>query len=314
MAHPIKEYNKMEKILTICIPTYNRSKCIVEQLRRLSTLSGETKGQIEIFVSDNCSTDDTKEQVLKLKEDGIVDFVYNRNPKNLGMDGNFVTCFRYATTKYVWVLGDDDYIVTHNLEKLVAYLSDNKDRDYGLIHIRVQGAGKGDFQQYEDANKLLQDIGIWTTFISGNIVNTKFVAQTDFDKYMGTFFTLVPLYLKASLTSPDNMTVNIPIFALSTGKGVNGGYNFFQVFVANLLNIYHEFLGQGMTGETYESMRKCVLDYVTPSIHALLVKPNHSRMSAEKGWSICFKEFGTAKVLLKVAIYELNIVYHKFHK
>lgn len=301
----------MDKILTICIPTYNRSKCIVEQLNRLNMLSDKSKECIDIFVSDNCSTDDTQDKILEFKKLNNMNFVYNRNPGNLGPDGNFVTCFLYAKTKYVWVLGDDDYLIIDNLEKLIDFLVKTREKDYGLVHVRFEGKGIGDFQEYADSNLFIQDIGIWSTFISGNIVNTKFVPQIDFDKYLVTFFSYVPLYIKAALKSPDNLMVNISVFSTGADMGTNGGYNLFQVFVTNLLEIYHEFLGNGMTDATYEHMRNCVLNFVMPFIYRLLIKREKTGWASDKGWTICFKEFGVPRVLWKVCQYEAKRVWHK---
>ena len=53
-----------QPLLSICIPTYNRS----EQLRRaLESLVGqEGFSEVEVVISDNCSTDGTEEGTMRL--------------------------------------------------------------------------------------------------------------------------------------------------------------------------------------------------------------------------------------------------------
>ena len=43
------------------------------------------------------------------------------------MDGNFVYCFQNATSKYVWVLGDDDYLIEGTISRLLEIM-DSEDQ------------------------------------------------------------------------------------------------------------------------------------------------------------------------------------------
>lgn len=123
------------KVLSLCLPTYNRGWCIKEQIARLMTCSNTILDKMEIIISDNCSDDDTKDIVNNAIAAGFR-CRYIRNETNLGMDGNFVSCFQKATGKYVWLLGDDDLILIHQLEKIVNLL--DGETEYGLIHIYMK--------------------------------------------------------------------------------------------------------------------------------------------------------------------------------
>jgi glycosyltransferase involved in cell wall biosynthesis len=70
-----------EKILSICIPTYNRAKALD---RLLENLALETKGlseRLEICVSDNGSSDDTQKVFSRWKDK--IPLRHRRNEKNL---------------------------------------------------------------------------------------------------------------------------------------------------------------------------------------------------------------------------------------
>ncbi|HEX6227368.1 MAG TPA: glycosyltransferase family 2 protein [Chryseolinea sp.] len=128
----------MQKLLTIAIPTYNRAKLLDTQL---SWLAGAVKGfenEIEIFVSDNCSTDNTQDIIKKWKEN-LTNFTFKscRNSENIGVMKNIMNCLASAVTKYVWTIGDDDPIqdraVTYTINKLKQY------DDVSLLFLNFSG-------------------------------------------------------------------------------------------------------------------------------------------------------------------------------
>lgn len=120
-------------ILSICIPTYNRDWCVKEQIERIEQCPESIKQDVEFIISDNCSTDNT-ESVARdaVHSDLGIKYTYVRNTENEGMDGNFVQCFNLSKGKYVWLLGDDDYLNIQILPNLLELL---KKDEYGLVHI-----------------------------------------------------------------------------------------------------------------------------------------------------------------------------------
>jgi glycosyltransferase involved in cell wall biosynthesis len=99
--------------LTIAIPTYNR----VEYLKELlPELINQTKPypEIEILVSNNCSTDSTKEYLTTLS--GIRT---RTNTENVGAAENFVRCVEIANGEYVWLFGDDDLIEIDGIDNVM---------------------------------------------------------------------------------------------------------------------------------------------------------------------------------------------------
>ena len=52
----------------------------------------------------------------------------------MGFDKNYFTVFSMATSKYVWVLGDDDIIIKNRVEKILKLLQDETP-DYAYVHI-----------------------------------------------------------------------------------------------------------------------------------------------------------------------------------
>lgn len=308
----------MQKTLSLCYPTYNRGWCIKKQIERLKQCPTEILEKIEILISDNCSTDDTQQIV----EDAIANGFacrYIRNKENLGMDGNFVNCFRKASGKYVWLLGDDDVIIVESLCKVVEKLSEEK--DYGLLHFEMNPkAGEPEFVEYSDDDKFCKKISYWFTFISGNISQTKYVKDIPFEKYMGSFFTLIPVYFASMHGEKKNLMVNLKIFDAGLDSKRNGGYNFFQVFVNNYLGLLRDFEGKGyIKNSTRKYLKKDLfLNFLIGFIDSLLIHKVKNNLKSDKGWSILFKSYWAEIyfysfpfILLKR---NLSLLYHKIIK
>ena len=104
--------------LTVAIPTYNRSKFLIENLNNLILQSKNLSSSIELVVSDNASIDDTKEKVLKLIAEGAP-IKYYRNNTNLGMDENADLSIQRSKGQFVLLLGDDDLLESNALEKIL---------------------------------------------------------------------------------------------------------------------------------------------------------------------------------------------------
>lgn len=102
------------KTLTIGLPTYNREKQIGNIMSflfsEINALPLAERDKIEIYVSDNCSSDKTESIVKesRLYQSGIVDIQYSKNKENLGLVGNLQKIYTTAKGEYLWFMGDDD--------------------------------------------------------------------------------------------------------------------------------------------------------------------------------------------------------------
>lgn len=107
----------MTPLLTIAIPTRNRAPLLECSLRLLAPQIRAAGGEVELVISDNCSTDDTREVVYRAIGDtpGVVVFDpffrFARQPRNVGVAANIFTITDHlATGEWCWLLGDDDFV------------------------------------------------------------------------------------------------------------------------------------------------------------------------------------------------------------
>jgi glycosyltransferase involved in cell wall biosynthesis len=116
----------MPPMVSIGIPTYNRSDGYLREA--LESACRQTYANIEIIVSDNCSTDGTEEYVRQLGEPSIR---YFRQPSALSPNGNFNFCLDNAKGVYFLLLHDDDVIDDDFVETCM--LAAHYSSDFSLI-------------------------------------------------------------------------------------------------------------------------------------------------------------------------------------
>lgn len=111
-----------EKILlSICIPTYNGASSFLKDVLEAAVCILSKEDDVEVVVSDNCSTDGTP--VLIQKYTRIKNFRSYRNKENVGFNGNFqLLSDKYAEGKYCWFVGDDDVINTEYVSYVLEIL------------------------------------------------------------------------------------------------------------------------------------------------------------------------------------------------
>lgn len=188
--HTWEEVNdKVDFLLTIAIPTYNRLEKLKKSLKKILDY---TKGydEIEIFVSDNASTDGTKEYIKDIQKENS-NLRYYRNVENLGLDGNFLNCFRKAQGKYLWMLSDDDSLMENAVETVLHVIKQDPVMVFCNLTLEAGRQDIGVLEKdgilfLEDKNDFLKSIGVYITFVSSLIYNMSFVRKIDdVEKYKG---------------------------------------------------------------------------------------------------------------------------------
>lgn len=283
--------NNTQPLLSICIPTYNRAKILDQSLenieRELRTID---TNDIEFIISNNCSTDNTESVIQKYIERGVP-IKYICNERNIGADDNIVQCFKKGKGKYIWVLGDDDFLKNGALKTIINNI---QGKDYGLIHLEAKSKKNRISTEYTEVEEFMKDISFWITFITSHIVNSKFVSQIDFKKYRNTCFYQIPLYITAAKKSKTNLMIHEKLFEDAADGATNGGYNFFEVFVVNYLTIRREMLTDTKKELFYYKKEKKQLfnEFLLGFINKIYFKNDKGRFNTEGGWKILFQYFG----------------------
>jgi hypothetical protein len=112
--------------VTITVPTWNRADLLPETLHSLLNQSVQ---DIEVYVADNGSTDNTAEVVAAIDDPRLH---YRRHEENIGLARNETFCLGLGTAPYLSLLHDDDLLLPASLERRIAVL--DRHPGVGLVH------------------------------------------------------------------------------------------------------------------------------------------------------------------------------------
>lgn len=123
---------KTNNLISICIPTYNRSDFLIKGLTVWSKFA--QKYNIEIVIDDDASTDNTQEEVKKfIASHKKMNIVYHKHPKRQYFDKMVLSIVKYAHGEFCWLISDDDLPQKDSIEKLIKII--NKYPNTALIHL-----------------------------------------------------------------------------------------------------------------------------------------------------------------------------------
>jgi glycosyltransferase involved in cell wall biosynthesis len=146
--------NSSRKLLSICIPSYNRP----DQLLRLLSSIDCRADDIEVVVCEDHSPQREKIRpiVEQFANQAPYKAHYYENEKNLGYDGNIRQLVEKATGRYVLFMGDDDLFIPGALGHFLQFLSDNDDKKYILrSYITVHPDGRIENFRYLPDSRVL---------------------------------------------------------------------------------------------------------------------------------------------------------------
>jgi glycosyltransferase involved in cell wall biosynthesis len=113
------------KLLSICIPTYNRASLLKENLEVLLPQITDKKN-VEVLIFDNNSIDET-EEVVKIFIERYSNIKYQKNESNVGYVGNQIYCIKNSNSKYTAILCDDDIYVNGSVNEILNHININED-------------------------------------------------------------------------------------------------------------------------------------------------------------------------------------------
>lgn len=181
----------MGVLLSICIPTYNRSACLRVCLESILQSAEGIQDQIEILISDNDSTDDTNSVASKFSAQYPC-IRYDRNSRNLGCERNVYKVVSSTATEYIWIVGDDDKIAPNAIPTILKHLESKYDlivTDYAIYdkYIAIQKLPSRfnltDNRVFDDLDELMKVFGIQLGYMSNLIMKKSVFLSTPFPEY-----------------------------------------------------------------------------------------------------------------------------------
>ena len=162
--------------VTVSIPTYNRAGLLREAIE---SVLAQSIREIEVFVSDNGSVDDTPAVVASFDDPRLQ---YVRHEGGIDREANLSLCLRMGTAPYVTMLCDDDVMLPRNLERKARFLDDHP--PVGLVDAGFHVIGPDGAILREDVNFGVSDVD---TIMSGD----RFIYRSFAETFRITTFTLL---------------------------------------------------------------------------------------------------------------------------
>lgn len=167
----------MNKILSICIPTYNRKKYLVENLKGI--IPQVKKYNIPIYISDNASIDGTEIEIKKLQ--AIYPYIfYQKSEENKGFDKNVLNVIAMSKTEYCWIFGDDDILSKDAIEKVYSIVKNKSlvvvnaavyDKELNiLIEEKRLKMSKDKKYSETERDKALVELANYTTYVGSLVI------------------------------------------------------------------------------------------------------------------------------------------------
>lgn len=263
-------FNTNHCLLTFGIPTYNRSKyfrkCISNIYYQIENLPW-----VEVFVSNNDSTDDTEDIALQYTK--YKNFRYYKQPVNI-KDKNFNYLYQYGRGDFVVACGDDDYysngVILSILEAICLY---PESAVIGLAwpfgnmkSALITGKGLDNF--------LVETTHIFTC-ISCVILNHKYYMEIDVkDRFSYTHLNQVYVEMEMVRKHPNYAIVCGNNFCSSSGEAATGRIfakktPFCDIFIREYYPILDYFLDKGLSKDAYEKEKLKNLNKIIAWLYAI---------------------------------------------
>lgn len=176
----------VDELIAFSIPTYNRSLHLDFCLERL--IDAVERHKIKIYISDNCSSDNTREIVNKWQEKYKY-LYYSCNETNVDMDGNFEKALSLPSTRYVWLFGDTYEVERESIDYLIQKIM-TVDFTYDCLVFNLENIIKKPTKNYTEQNELLIDLSGIMSCVSCLVYSKDLIESACFSRYRNTFFSL----------------------------------------------------------------------------------------------------------------------------
>lgn len=143
-------------MISIVIPTYNR----VSSLKKcIESIIPQYYEGLEVIVTDDYSTDETKQYLQGLKEHSFIKIIYNKENRGVNFSRN--RGIEIATRKFILFLDSDDEMIPGSLQQIKETIAANPDTKQFLFVVSDRAE---DFRNVTETRKIQYE-----DWVNGNV-------------------------------------------------------------------------------------------------------------------------------------------------
>jgi len=299
--------------LTIAIPTYNGASSYLKVVLDFLIPILQDGNEVEIVVSDNCSSDDTPNLLSGYAK--FQGFRYFRQKSNIGFKNNMLFLINnLVQSEYCWFLGDDDILFPNVVRQVVSFLRKSKVDFVKIGYERIE-AEKIRFLQEPQNNSLFQvgsyaraidygsfDGNAFATFMSSSIFrvgpfvkNSKFFADDGKDAYYNTFPNAY-LLAKSFSSLQCGYTGERLVFPIIRNKDWAKPDRLYKITSVYLPEFYDFLISIGLKRNELKNTRKRILFL---NIESGVIRLKERKKVAGLFWESLLKSFAYPSVYIK---------------
>lgn len=244
---------KKEYLLSICIPTYNRASVLEKMLK---SIVDQLDDEIEIVISDNCSTDNT-EEVCKKYAEKFENIKYYRNEVNV-RDANFSLSLDRGTGVYLKLMKDNLEMPEGSLCYLKQYVHQYKDSGFPLFFTNGKFLNERCNGVYECDS--FDDFIIHTSYLVTGVTffgcwREQWKLVKERDKYSKLQLSQDDwVYQLLAIKGKAVIFTKKYFYMFDIGK--RSGYNWFEVHVTNYYKILQPYIDNGSISSSASKKEK----------------------------------------------------------
>lgn len=278
-------------ILSICIPTYNRGdvlkKCIDSIVGNIAFSE-----EIEIVVSDNCSTDCTK-QLMNNYGNRYRNISYYRQDVNIGGERNFIFVLEHAKGDLLKLHNDYSIFTEEGLKALLGYVRENVEQRTLLFF--QNKIGESHQSSCDNLDAFVEATRMDTAWIgSYGYWKDDYLPIFPKDEKIATQFMQLDWFLQIFKKKQRCIVCTEDYSRKYSFQSKHGDYNMFKIKVVNFLGMFKPFIESGeLSQKTYNNLQKDVYKNLLGWLYRIYIKRDKNYAYSSSGaFSLLFKEFG----------------------
>jgi abequosyltransferase len=264
--------------LSICIPTFNRAQYLKECLDSVLISAREYLSEIEIVISDNASTDNTRNVVEDFARQNS-NIKYLRNLKTAEVNRNIYNTAKLGGGEYVWVLGDDDTISEQAISIVLSLINS----EYNLIVLNYSIFSK-DFLTllkkralpfkkdyvFLNHNDLLSKLGLSLGFISIVVIKRSIffaATESECERYMEYGFSFIYATYAGVVNNCRAYLISNPLVSQRSGNAFYETIAWYKCFAIGSSLVFGQLRRNGYSFlALYSANNRVLRDYVMHDI------------------------------------------------
>jgi abequosyltransferase len=300
--------------LSICIPTYNRAKNLETTIKSIVNQKRfQETDDVEIIISDNCSTDNTRQVVEKFLNIYQSKIRYYYNDKNIDA-ANIYKVLSYGNGLFLKLNNDTLVHLDKSLDKMINFI-DLNEKNKNILYFSNESLRVSKYKSCNDLNSFVKVASFYSTWIACfGIWKSDMVIVDNFETIQRSLLindVLFQLICKKKVTLIDNSKL-----FNSVSPTTKGGYNLYKIFVSNYIGLLEKYHKKNEISKLtlFNEKAKLFLYFLVP--WTLNLKDNKSRyfFEDEKALSIVFKKYAFHPVFYIGSLYFILRYFYRRYK